>query len=185
MAMSDFQQQIQDMVERLQRLREEPLAPSVPPPAAYLLLPAPSSALPPLSWQPGREEARSQRLRNDMDFKNSPDRYLERHAGATSSTDSPFVVRPDHAGRSSGLTDDELVRLRSEEAMASMANIPWQSRGPVDDPDVQYWRGQRWRRGEQGGQQRFGNRGGRHKEFYAAMAKKGYLEPTPGKRRRL
>ena len=93
---------------------------------------------------------------------------------------SPFIVRPQSSGRSSNLTQKELKALRVEETLSRIAGKSWQERGPRGDNEVKYWRGQKWRPGSQGGASRFGNRGGRWKEYYASLAKSGQLKSTPG-----
>ena len=61
--------------------------------------------------------------------------------------------------------------LRQEQELAQRSGVRWQDRGPPG-PDLEgpeTWRGQRWREGSQ----RFSNRGGQHREYYAAKYGKG------------
>jgi len=82
------------------------------------------------------------------------------------------------------------IDMRAENEAAKAAKVRWQDRGPPGPdalPEGQTkWRGQRWRAGGQGGQARWGNCGGRHKEwwtaFYAAKhagKMKAFLEANP------
>jgi hypothetical protein len=69
------------------------------------------------------------------------------------------------------------MRLQAEEEAARRLGIPWQERGPPgpDSGGPDYWRGQTYRTGSAGGQARWGNRGGRHREYYAELARIGYV----------
>jgi len=80
--------------------------------------------------------------------------------------------------------------MRAEDEAARAGGVRWQDRGPPGPdalPEGQTtWRGQRWRAGGQGGQARWGNCGGRNKEwwtaFYAAKhagKMKAFLEANP------
>ena len=89
-------------------------------------------------------------------------------------------MKPHTAGRSSNLTDGELNRLRTEQGLAHLSGLTWQERGPVATPEVTYWRGQHLRSGQQGGKVRYAKRGGKRREVYAELARKGMLKPTPG-----
>ena len=55
--------------------------------------------------------------------------------------------------------------------------MPWQDRGPpeVDGHRPAHWRGQVLREGRDGGLQRYANRGGRWREYYAEPFRSGTL----------
>ena len=74
------------------------------------------------------------------------------------------VVRPLTKGRSR-LTEEERRRLEIERIDSRLRGKRWQERGPRD-AGVPYWRGQKFRTGEYGGQRRFSTRGGTSKEFF-------------------
>jgi len=79
---------------------------------------------------------------------------------------------------------DELLSLRAEAAVAKAYGFPWPHRGPPPPKAGaadRFWRGQAYREGKEGGNARWGNRGGKHAAFYAKLAKAGKLKPTPGK----
>ena len=101
-------------------------------------------------------------------------------------SDHPWAVRKHAKGRSDDLSPEELSTLRAEAAQASADGIPWAERGPAQqqgsrssNPSVPNWRGQAWRPGAFGGKQRFSNRGGKNKEYFARLNKAGLLKPTP------
>ena len=47
-----------------------------------------------------------------------------------------------------------------------------------NDPDAEYWRGQRLRQGWWGGKKRYEKRGGRNLEYFNKLAAEGCLQPT-------
>ena len=97
------------------------------------------------------------------------------HAWETSaSSGHPWEVASATRGRSTGLTLDERHMLKHEEWSARRDGIPWEERGPTAG-EAAYWRGQGWRRGLEGGKQRYSNRGGKNKEYYAQAAWRGTL----------
>ncbi len=67
--------------------------------------------------------------------------------------------------------------MRHEQALAEYGKLKWQRRGPVSPAEggPRNWRGQSWREGSGGGTPRWGNRGGRNKEYYAQLAREGKL----------
>ena len=75
------------------------------------------------------------------------------------------AVRPLSRGRSQ-LSQEERRRLQLEQVEAKFKGKRWQERGPLDT-DTPFWRGQARRSGAYGGQQRFANRGGKRKEYFA------------------
>ena len=111
------------------------------------------------------------------------------------SGEHPWAVRKKQRGRATDLSGEELRRLRSEQAAAATANLPWEERGPSQDyseyvtgasgsssssagPSVPFWRGNPWREGAYGGKKRFAKRGGQHQEYYARLNRAGMLKPT-------
>ena len=92
----------------------------------------------------------------------------------------PWTVRPNKRGRSSNLTEEELAGLRHERASAELANMSWEERGPDGPNRPEHWRGQKLRQGKEGGKVRYSNRGGKHREMYAELARQGKLKPTKG-----
>ena len=90
-----------------------------------------------------------------------------------------FVVRPSRTRRSTDLTEGEVDRLRTEQALAGMAGLPWAIRSQSAN-HKRAWRGQPVRAGKEGGVRRAAKRGGRFKEFYSKLAAEGKLPPTPG-----
>jgi hypothetical protein len=86
-----------------------------------------------------------------------------------------WIVRPNKRGRSDDLTDRELEGLRHEQRAAEMAGMSWKERGPAGAVRPDCWRGQALRKGKDGGEVRYANRGGKHKEYYQALAKAGKL----------
>lgn len=97
---------------------------------------------------------------------------------AASSGSHPWAVRGATRGRSSNLSADELERLRMEQRAAEASGMSWQERGPAGSNRPSCWRGQSLRKGADGGQVRYANRGGRNKEYYAQMAREGRLVKT-------
>ena len=59
------------------------------------------------------------------------------------------------------VSEDELLDLRGEQAAAESLGLAWKERGPPPDY-CKTWRGQKFRPGSN----RWGNSGGRHKEWY-------------------
>ena len=92
----------------------------------------------------------------------------------------PWTVRPNTRGRSSNLTEEELAGLRHERASAELADMSWEERGPDGPGRPEHWRGQKLRHGKEGGKVRYSNRGGKHREKYAELARQGKLKPTQG-----
>ena len=90
-----------------------------------------------------------------------------------------FVVRPSRTTRSTDLTEGEVDRLRTEQALAGLAGLPWAVRSQIAN-HKRAWRGQPVRAGKEGGVRRAAKRGGRFKEFYSKLAAEGKLPPTPG-----
>jgi len=79
-------------------------------------------------------------------------------------------VKPGHWGRSHDLGWHERRRLKHEEACATLYQMPWQNRGPAPKAGAErpgFWRGQAFRAGTN----RWANRGGRNKDYYAWLAK--------------
>ena len=101
--------------------------------------------------------------------------YLQQ--GEPSSSTPHWQQAPNTLGRSSGLTMEAVAILKEEEALARKCYIPWQERGPPgpEEGGPRFWRGQQWREGKNGGQQRFSNRGGKYKEYYANLARIGMV----------
>ena len=94
-----------------------------------------------------------------------------------------YSKRLDRPGRSFDLSYQERMQLKSEEEAAREAGLRWQERGPPGPKDggPSHWRGQEWRSGANGGAKRWGNRGGRWKEYYTMLARSGKLRQTlPG-----
>ena len=60
--------------------------------------------------------------------------------------------------------------------------MSWRNRGPKPPADggPQFWRGQSFRQGHNGGQQRWANRGGRYREYYAQLAREGKIGTAKG-----
>ena len=73
-----------------------------------------------------------------------------------------FVVRPSRTTRSTDLTEGEVDRLRTEQALAGMAGLPWAIRSQSAN-HKRAWRGQPVRAGKEGGVGRTAKRGGRFK----------------------
>ena len=75
------------------------------------------------------------------------------------------------------MTTEELQIFRQDQRQAEHCGVPWQERGPaeVDGHRPQHWRGQVFRPGSDGGTQRYGNRGGKWREYYAELARSGRL----------
>ena len=67
---------------------------------------------------------------------------------------------------------EERQYLLAERAVAEHFHIRWQERGPAPSDAGQTWRGQRWRETGNEGRGRWGNRGGKHKEWYAEFYRK-------------
>ena len=88
-----------------------------------------------------------------------------------------WAVAPEARRRSNNLSQADVLRLRQEAAAAKACGIPWQERGPVgpEDGGPTHWRGQQWRSGANNGQARWGNRGGKYREYYATMARMGMV----------
>ena len=80
--------------------------------------------------------------------------------------------------RSLDLSSDEHQRLQLESQEAAMNRAKWQTRGPLQEANVGYWRGQRLRPGHFGGTKRFAKRGGRRQDEFGAAARRGELMPT-------
>ena len=91
-----------------------------------------------------------------------------------SASDHPWEVASTTRGRSSGLTEAEQYNLKEEERCARLCGVPWSERGPTAG-EAPYWRGQGWRSGRDGGKVRYATRGGKHREYYAELAKAGRL----------
>jgi len=103
-------------------------------------------------------------------------------SAASSSGGSIFPLRKEQGRRL--VATDELVALRAETAVAKAYGLSWAERGPPPPKTgaaEQFWRGQAYRRGTEGGQARWGNRGGKNAAHYAKLAKAGLLKKTPGK----
>jgi hypothetical protein len=86
-----------------------------------------------------------------------------------------WSVKPGHWGRSRDLDWHELRRLRHEQEIAAESGTPWRDRGPVPQSGAVrpgFWRGQSWRAGTE----RWSNRGGRNKDYYAWLARGGVLQ---------
>ena len=80
-------------------------------------------------------------------------------------------------GRSEKITREQLRELRAEQFDAEENAVPWAERGPRGEDAPEFWRGQTLRPGLFGGKMRYANRGGRHREYYAELAKQGRLVP--------
>jgi len=96
---------------------------------------------------------------------------------------SGWRIRPNTLGRSVNLSVEELAELRQEELAARGAELGWEERGPPrtgSSIDVSHWRGQEYRTGKNGGQPRYANRGGRHREYYANLARQGVVGGSKG-----
>ena len=135
-------------------------------------------------------EPASKRARASSATPRSSDEWFEDakaefEAAAERKGAHPWAVRPDAVGKSTDLTEEERAALRTEAEFARLSNTKWQDRGPVQtytedgQPEVKNWRGQTWRTGSQGGAQRFSNRGGRYRDYYKDLNKRGLLKPTP------
>ena len=71
-----------------------------------------------------------------------------------------------------GYTPRDIEDLRNESLAAHVANIPWQQRGPRPSSQSETWRGQRWRAtGGPDGKGRWGNNGGRNREWWTGYYK--------------
>ena len=92
---------------------------------------------------------------------------------ASASSGHPWEVASATRGRSRGLSEEERQTLKEEERVAQRCGVPWQDRGPAGE--APYWRGQGWRCGRDGGKERYANRGGKHREYYAELARSGRL----------
>ena len=66
-----------------------------------------------------------------------------------------------------GHTPQSIKELRLETLVATYADIPWQTRGPKPTEHGQTWRGQRWRPTGYNGAGRWGNSGGKNKQWWA------------------
>jgi hypothetical protein len=88
-----------------------------------------------------------------------------------------WQVAPSTHGRSYNHSPEELEMLRQEAEVAHRCGVPWQERGPPGpyEGGPEYWRGQSHRPGSNGGQSRWGNRGGKHRDYYTAMARIGFV----------
>ena len=98
---------------------------------------------------------------------------------ATTRDEHYWAVRPSTQGRSFNLTEEELARLRNEQAMAQKGGLSWAERGPAraaDGSGPSHWRGQAWREGSQ----RYSNGGGQRKEYYARLAHMGVVGGKKG-----
>ena len=86
-------------------------------------------------------------------------------------------------GRSYGLTQEEVDVHRNERQSAEDAGMGWSERGPPPtwEGGPQHWRGQTYRNGLNGGTQRWANRGGKHREYYANLARQGRIGNIKGK----
>ena len=82
-----------------------------------------------------------------------------------------WAVRPGKRGRSTDLTPEELAALRHEQEVAERCGMTWAERGPAEG-QVSTWRGQAWREGSG----RYANRGGKHREYYRDLARRGLLK---------
>ena len=91
-------------------------------------------------------------------------------------------VRPMTHGKSSNLTGEELAQLREERQAAAELGVDWRDRGPTDAP---FWRGQSYRQGHCGGSKGYRNRGGKWREYYAELNRKGCLMPSKGGAKRV
>ena len=65
------------------------------------------------------------------------------------------------------MSDAELIESAAEADVAHELGVPWSERGPVgpDQGGPSTWRGQRFRHGTQ----RWGNRGGKYREYYKLL----------------
>ena len=117
-------------------------------------------------------------VQQEIEFVNIVnDEEEEDHEGEASDTEAedeedhhPWSVKPGHWGRSHDLDWHERRRLKHEEACATLYQMPWQNRGPAPKAGAErpgFWRGQAFRAGTN----RWANRGGRNKEYYAWLAK--------------
>ena len=86
-------------------------------------------------------------------------------------------------GPARDLPREEVDALREEAQLAKESGIARQGRGPFIKPGEKpgFWRGQAWRAGHMGGGKRFGNRGGKNREYFTKKFRRGKLKPTPGK----
>ena len=83
----------------------------------------------------------------------------------------PWAIRPGKRGRSSDLSAEEVATLREEQQLAEDCGMTWAERGPAEG-QVENWRGQAWRAGSQ----RYANRGGKNREYYRDLARRGLLK---------
>ena len=83
----------------------------------------------------------------------------------------PWAIRPGKRGRSSDLSAEEVATLRQEQQLAEDCGMTWAERGPAEG-QVANWRGQAWREGSQ----RYANRGGKNREYYRDLARRGLLK---------
>jgi hypothetical protein len=64
--------------------------------------------------------------------------------------------------------DHDSYHCKLQETMAARTlAVRWQNRGPAPSETTGLWRGQVYREGKNGGQQRWGNRGGKKRDAYA------------------
>ena len=85
-------------------------------------------------------------------------------APASSATSAPAAKTKTHHKRQ--VSRAELIELRNEEEVAKEMNLRWDQRGPLPDM-AKRWRGQKFRPN----QQRWGNNGGKNKEWWNAFYK--------------
>ena len=104
-------------------------------------------------------------------------------AASTSSDRPAWAIASSTCGRIRNLNMEELQILRDEEQEARTGQVPWQEREPreVDGHRPAPWRGQVLREGRDGGLQRYANRGGRRREYYAEPFRSGTLGISKGK----
>ena len=86
-------------------------------------------------------------------------------------------------GPARDLPREEVDALREEAQLAKESGIARQGRGPFIKPGEKpgFWRGHAFCDGKMGGGRRFGNRGGKNREYFREKFRQGKLQPTPGK----
>ena len=177
--------------QALERTEQSDEPPQPPPPTP----PAPPPPAPPPPPPPPKAEACAQGAAASSSSSTAPEPKALPSAPLQRSSDQPspgnpflvlkskapplvppdaqqsWAIRPGKRGRSSDLSAEEVATLREEQQLAEDCGMTWAERGPAEG-QVANWRGQAWRAGSQ----RYANRGGKNREYYRDLARRGLLK---------
>ena len=155
--------------QALERTGQSEDPPPPPPPTP----PAPPPLAPPPPPQPPQAEAAAQGAAASSGSSTAPESALKSKAppGVPPDAVQPWAIRPGKRGRSSDLSAEEVATLREEQQLAEDCGMTWAERGPAEG-QVENWRGQAWRAGSG----RYANRGGKNREYYRDLARRGLLK---------